>query len=40
MLMEIEDVERLYQYDYENGTKIDEQNCNAIKWNPFAEFRN
>ena len=30
----IEDiVERLYQYDYENITKIDEQNCNAIKWN-------
>ena len=25
-----------YQYDYENITKNDEQNCNAIKWNLFA----
>ena len=33
-------VERLYQYDYENITKIDEQNCNAIKWNLFTEIRN
>ena len=30
----------LYQYDYENITKINEQNCNAIKWNLFAKIRN
>ena len=30
----------LYQYDYENLTKINEQNCNAIKWNLSAEIRN
>ena len=33
-------VERLYQYDYENGTKIDEYNCIAIKLNLFVEIRN
>ena len=30
----------LYQYDYENITKINEHNCNAIKWNMFVKIKN
>ena len=33
-------VKGLYKYDYENEIKIDEQNCNEIEWNLFAEIRN
>ena len=40
ILRERKIVDRLYQYDYENITKIDEHNCNAIKWNLFAEIKN